>query len=202
MAKFTLDPNRAPELPADLAARQEAMTEDQIQAGAEADQDNPPLTAEELGKMEIARLLKLARTQLCMSQLKFAQTFGFTTGRVRDLEQGRQKHEDGALRAYLTTIARDPFAVMRALNVQELDAAPSKDVLERETARTMDLVRVALSAVSDRWAFTPTACENLGLLRDPLRLRSQDGLFSSWLVRGEVPGRATVEPSAVLRRQR
>jgi putative transcriptional regulator len=56
------------------------------------------------------------RRKLGLSQNEFAQRYGFTPARIRDWEQGRS-HPDGAVRAYLLVIQRDPNAVERALRV-------------------------------------------------------------------------------------
>jgi putative transcriptional regulator len=54
------------------------------------------------------------RNRLKLSQAAFAKRFGFNPARIRDWEQGRSK-PDGALRAYLLVIAKEPDAVDRAL---------------------------------------------------------------------------------------
>ena len=51
LVRFTLDPNNPPKLTPDQRARLDAMTEEEINAAAESDPDNPPLTEEELQKM-------------------------------------------------------------------------------------------------------------------------------------------------------
>lgn len=59
--------------------------------------------------------VKALRHELGLSQAEFAHRFGFTPARIRDWEQGRSK-PDGAVRAYLMVIERDPKAVERALS--------------------------------------------------------------------------------------
>ncbi|MEA2936979.1 MAG: putative transcriptional regulator [Alphaproteobacteria bacterium] len=59
--------------------------------------------------------VKALRRKLRLSQDAFARRFGFTPARVRDWEQGRSK-PDGAVRAYLLVIEREPEAVARALS--------------------------------------------------------------------------------------
>lgn len=59
--------------------------------------------------------VKSLRRRLGLSQQEFAHRYGFTCARVRDWEQGRSK-PDGAVRAYLIVIDREPEAVARALN--------------------------------------------------------------------------------------
>jgi putative transcriptional regulator len=49
-----------------------------------------------------------------MTQAQFAATFGFGLGAVQNWEQGRRRPE-GAARAFLKVIEREPEAVRRAL---------------------------------------------------------------------------------------
>lgn len=58
--------------------------------------------------------VKRMRRRLKLSQSEFARRFGFTPARIRDWEQGRSR-PDGAVRAYLLVIERNPHAVERAL---------------------------------------------------------------------------------------
>ena len=54
------------------------------------------------------------RSKFKLSQTRFAEKFGFSAARIKDWEQGRSK-PDGAVRAYLLVIAKEPLAVERAL---------------------------------------------------------------------------------------
>ncbi len=58
--------------------------------------------------------VKAIRQRLKLSQPKFAATFGFSVGRVRDWEQGRFEI-DAPSRAFLRVLDREPEAVFRAL---------------------------------------------------------------------------------------
>lgn len=49
-----------------------------------------------------------------MSQAEFARSFGFSVDAVENWEQGRRRPE-GAARAFLKVIGREPEAVRRAL---------------------------------------------------------------------------------------
>ena len=60
--------------------------------------------------------VKAIRTDLKLTQPEFCSRFGFGLARVRDWEQGRSR-PDGALRAYLMVICRQPAAVKKALEV-------------------------------------------------------------------------------------
>jgi putative transcriptional regulator len=60
--------------------------------------------------------IKAMRHKLGMTQETFAVRYGLTLARVRDWEQGRSA-PDGAVRAYLKVIEREPEAVERALAI-------------------------------------------------------------------------------------
>jgi putative transcriptional regulator len=114
MIRFVLDPNNPPRFTPEELAVLDAMTPEEIQANAESDPDNPPLTDEELDRMESVQLVRQAREAAGMSQPQFARAFQVKIGRLRDLEQGRTA-ADSALRAYLRIIVRDPGFVRRTL---------------------------------------------------------------------------------------
>ncbi len=54
------------------------------------------------------------RTRLGLSQGEFATRFGFKLDALQNWEQGRRR-PDGAARAFLRVIEREPDAVLRAL---------------------------------------------------------------------------------------
>jgi putative transcriptional regulator len=58
--------------------------------------------------------VKAIRTKLGMTQAGFAAAFGFGLDAVQNWEQGRRRPE-GAARAFLKVIDREPAAVRRAL---------------------------------------------------------------------------------------
>jgi putative transcriptional regulator len=58
--------------------------------------------------------VRAMRRKLGMTQESFAIRYGLTLARVRDWEQGRSA-PDGAVRAYLKVIEKEPEAVARAL---------------------------------------------------------------------------------------
>lgn len=58
--------------------------------------------------------VKAIRRKLGMSQAQFARSFGFALDAVQNWEQGRRRPE-GAARAFLKVIEREPDAVRRAL---------------------------------------------------------------------------------------
>ena len=60
--------------------------------------------------------VKAIRQGLKLSQPRFAATFGFSVGRIRDWEQKRFP-VDAPSRMFLTVIEREPEAVLRALSI-------------------------------------------------------------------------------------
>jgi putative transcriptional regulator len=80
------------------------------------DIDNKPLTDADLKRMKRTPQAKIIRRALNLSQEEFADQFQIAIGTLRDWEQNRAE-PDGAAKAYLKVIARDPDAVRRALEV-------------------------------------------------------------------------------------
>ncbi len=91
-----------------------SMTEEEIEANAASDPDNPPLTAEELARMKPVPNTREIRKRLHLSQEQFAASFHLPLGTVRDWELGRRE-PDSAARNFLRVIERDPEAVKQAL---------------------------------------------------------------------------------------
>jgi putative transcriptional regulator len=79
-----------------------------------SDPDNRPLTDDDLKRMKRTPQAKIIRRALKMSQEEFAAQFHIAIGTLRDWEQNRAE-PDGAAKAYLKVIAREPDAVRRAL---------------------------------------------------------------------------------------
>jgi putative transcriptional regulator len=117
IVRYTVDVNKPPPLDAAALARLarlDLLTEEQIEAAALSDPDNPPMTEDELERLSAVVAVRDARKSANLSQPQFAETFHFSLGRLRDLEQGRTK-PDSAILAYLKLIARDPDGVRQAL---------------------------------------------------------------------------------------
>lgn len=95
-------------------ARVDAMTDDEIEANAVRDPDNPPLTPEELARMRPVPSPKVIRQCLRLSQEEFALRFGLPLGTLRGWEQGTSA-PDSAARTLLRVIERNPDAVLEAL---------------------------------------------------------------------------------------
>lgn len=91
-----------------------AMTEEEIEANALADEDNPPMTDEELARMQPALSPREVRRRLHLTQEQFSVLFHLPIGTIRDWEQGK-KAPDSAARTLLRVIDRNPEAVIQAL---------------------------------------------------------------------------------------
>jgi putative transcriptional regulator len=91
------------------------MTDAEINAAALTDPDNPPLTPEHLQRMKRVPRAKVIRRAFHLTQEEFAARFRIPLGTLRDWEQGKTE-PDQAARAYLKVIARNPDAVIEALN--------------------------------------------------------------------------------------
>jgi len=98
--------------------RLEAMTEEEIEANASADVDNPPLTEEQLARMRPVPNPKEIRRRLNMTQEQFAARFDMALGTLRDWEQG-VRTPDRTARTLLRVIDRNPEAVIQALEDPE-----------------------------------------------------------------------------------
>jgi putative transcriptional regulator len=96
--------------------RLRTMTEEEAEANARQDSDNPPMTEEELAEFEPVPDPREIRKSLHMTQRQFASTFRFSLGAVRDWEQGR-KIPDPSTRTLLKVIAHRPEAVQEALGI-------------------------------------------------------------------------------------
>lgn len=95
-------------------SRFDAMTEEEAEANALADPDNPPLTDEQLVASRRISSAKHLRISLMLTQEEFAARYHIPLGTLRDWEQHRSE-PDQAARAYLKVIAREPDMVARAL---------------------------------------------------------------------------------------
>ncbi len=98
-------------------ARLRAMTETEVLAAARRDPDARPLEdrgPDSVGPAGRVAFVKRIRWQLGLSQTEFAEAFRIPAGTLRDWEQHRRE-PDQAARAYLQVIARNPEAVIAAL---------------------------------------------------------------------------------------
>ena len=105
-------------------ARLEAMTEEEIEANALSDPDNPPLTIEELNRMRPVPQPRRIRDRLGLTQEQFAEQFEIPLGTLRDWEQ-RVSEPDRSARTLLRIIEQDPEAVVKALAKTYLPLRPA-----------------------------------------------------------------------------
>ena len=90
------------------------LTEEEINAAALTDPDNPPLTPEREKHLKRVPRVKVMRRAFRLTQEEFAARFRIPLGTLRDWEQGKTE-PDQAARAYLRVIAHNPKAVLEAL---------------------------------------------------------------------------------------
>jgi putative transcriptional regulator len=90
------------------------MTEDEVLAAALADPDAQPVTPEDFARMRRVSRAKIIRRALGLTQEEFAHRFQIPLGTLRDWEQGAAE-PDTCARSYLRVIARNPDAVVEAL---------------------------------------------------------------------------------------
>ena len=79
-----------------------------------SDPDNNPLTDSDLRRMKRTPQVRIVRRALQLTQEEFAARYQIAIGTLRDWEQDRYE-PDGAAKAYLKVIAREPELVRRAL---------------------------------------------------------------------------------------
>lgn len=88
------------------------MTRAEIEEAARLDPDARPLSDADVKRMRRTPRVKIIRRALGLTQEEFAARYHIPLGTLRDWEQQRTV-PDGAARAYLNVIARDPEAVRR-----------------------------------------------------------------------------------------
>ena len=116
IVRYTFDPADPPRFSTEELARLDALTDEQITRAAESDPDNPPLTEEEMRRMETVVAVRNAREAAGLTQAAFAETYALSLGRLRDLEQGRHG-ADTAMLYLLKRIAKDPAEVRGELDL-------------------------------------------------------------------------------------
>jgi putative transcriptional regulator len=95
-------------------SRVDAMTDEEAEANALADPDNPPLTQEQLRAAPRMPRVKVIRRALGLTQEEFARRYCIPLGTLRDWEQGRSEPDQPA-KAYLKVIATEPERTAAAL---------------------------------------------------------------------------------------
>lgn len=95
-------------------SRFDAMTDEEIEANALSDPDNPPWTEEDLARLKPLPQARRIRRQLHLTQEQFADRFHLPLGTLRDWELGRRE-PDTAAKNFLRVIEHNPEAVIAAL---------------------------------------------------------------------------------------
>ena len=127
MARLTLDPNKPPELSPEDRARYDALTDDEIDHIAEADEENPPLGDEQLDRMVAARDVREAREATGLGQHAFATALAIPIATMRNWEQARVMPEPAA-RTLLRLVAADPGLILGMLNASRETAGDEAPV--------------------------------------------------------------------------
>mgnify|MGYP005648436107 CR=1 FL=1 len=97
--------------------RLDAMTEAEVQAAAETDPDNLPMTAADFAKLTRVYTpdqIRALRGRFKMSRPVFAARFHIPVRQLQEWEQGRKK-PSAAANTLFRVIDREPEAVERAL---------------------------------------------------------------------------------------
>ncbi len=97
------------------------MTDDEIEADALADQDDPPMTDAALAATARSPRVKIMRRALRLTQEEFAERYKIPLGTLRAWEQGVSL-PDKTAQAYLRAIRGNAEAVAAALHARP-DAA-------------------------------------------------------------------------------
>lgn len=93
--------------------RVDAMTEEELNANAASDPDNPPMTDAQLAEMRPVPNSREIRVKLKLSQTEFAEKFDLSVGTVRDWDRGRRQLDRGT-QALLRAIEYAPEMVEEA----------------------------------------------------------------------------------------
>ena len=112
--RYVPDPNKPRGFTAQERARLEAMTDEEIEANALSDPDNPPTSDASLERARKGRFIRMTREGMGLTQEVFAKNFRLTLGRLRDLEQGRTE-PDGVVMAYFALIREDAKRVEKVV---------------------------------------------------------------------------------------
>lgn len=92
----------------------DAMTDEEAEANALSDPDNPPLASEQLRAAPRMPQVKVIRRAFRLTQEEFSARYQIPLGTLRDWEQGRSVPDQTA-RAYLKVIAVNPDGTAQAL---------------------------------------------------------------------------------------
>jgi putative transcriptional regulator len=95
-----------------------SMTNEEAHANALADEDNPPLTDEQLARMHRVPRPQEIRQRMGLTQREFSRKFQIALGTLRDWEQGSRR-PDSAAKTYLRVINEVPDLIAHVLHKGE-----------------------------------------------------------------------------------
>lgn len=103
-------------------SRFDAMTDEEAEANALSDPDNPPMTPEQLSRMRRVAFVKHLRFKFMLTREEFAARYHIPLATLEDWEAHRSEPDEAA-RAYLKVIAKQPDMVAQALEENPTAAA-------------------------------------------------------------------------------
>jgi len=115
-------------------AKLKAKTEEEIEAAALADPDNPPLTEDELARLRPVPFARRVRLKLGLSQEGFSNIYNIPLATLRDWEQGRATPDQQA-RSLLCLIDARPTLVRRLLAERRAENTRDPFIPRTEPAR-------------------------------------------------------------------
>ena len=98
----------------------DAMTDQEIEAAALADPDNPPWTDEQLARAKRISFVKHLRHKLHLGRSSFASRFHIDEALIKAWER-HESEPDAMAMAYLRVIAADPDGVAKTLTSGKRD---------------------------------------------------------------------------------
>jgi putative transcriptional regulator len=107
-----MSPTQSSAAPSDLQ-HLATLTDDEIEALASADPDNPPLSEADTQRLPRTPRVTMIRRALGLTPAEFSARYRIPLAHLNDWEHGRSAPDEIA-RAYLFVIASDPAAVERA----------------------------------------------------------------------------------------
>lgn len=112
------------------------LTDEEVEAAALSDPDNPPMTEEELSQMRRVVDARRVRKNLKMTQVQFAETFEIPLGTLRDWEQkGTFISHNQAAASYLRVIEQNPEAVIEALHAYRTASSVAAEAEAKQSTK-------------------------------------------------------------------
>ncbi len=117
-------------------AKFDALTDEEVEAAALSDPDNPPMTEQQLKGFRRVVDARRVRRKLGMTQEEFAETFEIPLGTLRDWEQKWTFiSQNRAAANYLRVIEQNPEAVIAALKAYRPVDNAADEAEPKQTAK-------------------------------------------------------------------